>query len=219
MSGQLQKEIQDVNQLILEVGTRVEEAVKNSIDSLKNMDPKQAKKVRENDIIIDRLEVDVEELCLKCLALHQPVAMDLRYIFAVSKINNDLERIGDLASNIAGVVDRLKSHEFITIPDKIYNMSKIVQQMLKISLDSLVKKDAKLARTVLKMDDDVDNIHYSMYDYVKEKSLATPDGMKEWFIVLSVSRYLERMADHTTNISEDVIYLVDGEIARHGFIS
>lgn len=219
MSEQLQKEIQDVNQLILEVGTRVEEAVKNSIDSLKNMDPKQAKKVRENDIIIDRLEVDVEELCLKCLALHQPVAMDLRYIFAVSKINNDLERIGDLASNIAGVVDRLKSHEFITIPDKIYNMSKIVQQMLKISLDSLVKKDAKLARTVLKMDDDVDNIHYSMYDYVKEKSLATPDGMKEWFIVLSVSRYLERMADHTTNISEDVIYLVDGEIARHGFIS
>ena len=219
MSEQLQKEIQDINQLILEVGTRVEEAVRNSMDALKNMDLKKAKKIQKDDDIIDRLEVDVEELCLKCFALHQPVAMDLRYIFAVSKINNDLERIGDLATNIAGTVENLKDHPSVVIPNRVYAMSVTVGEMLKISLDALVNKNAVMARTVLNMDDDVDKIHNSMYEYVQEKSIDNTKEMGQWFYVLSISRYLERMADHTTNISEDVIYMVEGEIARHGFSS
>lgn len=219
MSEQLQKEIQDINQLILEVGTRVEEAVGNSMDALKNMDLKKAKKIQKDDDIIDRLEVDVEELCLKCFALHQPVAMDLRYIFAVSKINNDLERIGDLATNIAGTVENLKDHPSVVIPNRVYAMSVTVGEMLKISLDALVNKNAVMARTVLNMDDDVDKIHNSMYEYVQEKSIDNTKEMGQWLYVLSISRYLERMADHTTNISEDVIYMVEGEIARHGFSS
>jgi len=219
MSEQLQKEIQDINQLILEVGTRVEEAVRNSMDALKNMDLKKAKKIQNDDDIIDRLEVDVEELCLKCFALHQPVAMDLRYIFAVSKINNDLERIGDLATNIAGTVENLKDHPSVVIPNRVYAMSVTVGEMLKIGLDALVNKNAVMARTVLNMDDDVDKIHNSMYEYVQEKSIDNTKEMGQWFYVLSISRYLERIADHTTNISEDVIYMVEGEIARHGYKS
>lgn len=219
MSEQLQIEIQNINRLVLEVGTRVEESVRRAMDALKYMDDEKAQQVIQDDTIIDRLEVDVEEHCLKCLALHQPVAADLRYIFAVSKINNDLERIGDLASNIAIMVNQLENYPSVVIPGRIYDMSKIVQQMLKISLDSLVNKDADMARSVLKMDDDVDDIHDGMFGYVKDKSLVNPMEMEQWLSVLSTSRYLERMADHTTNISEDVIYMVEGEIARHGFTS
>jgi len=219
MSEQLQKEIQKVNRLILDVGTRVEESVRNAMDALKNMDVKKAEQIKQDDAIIDRMEVVVEEMCLKCLALHQPVAADLRYIFAVSKINNDLERIGDLASNIAGMVKQLEVYSSLILPDQIYDMSKKVQQMLKISLDSLVNKDAEMAKSVLKMDDAVDDIHNSMFGYVKDKSILNPMEMEQWLSVLSASRYLERMADHATNISEDVIYMVDGEIARHGFLS
>jgi phosphate transport system protein len=219
MSEQLQKEIQKVNRLILDVGTRVEESVRNAMDALKNMDVEKAEQIKQDDAIIDRMEVVVEEMCLKCLALHQPVAADLRYIFAVSKINNDLERIGDLASNIAGMVKQLEAYSSVILPDQLYDMSQKVQQMLKISLDSLVNKDAEMARSVLKMDDAVDEIHNGMFGYVKDKSLLNPMKMEQWLSVLSASRYLERMADHTTNISEDVIYMVDGEIARHGFTS
>tara|TARA_Y100001970_G_C14108685_1_gene789606 strand:+ start:478 stop:1137 length:660 start_codon:yes stop_codon:yes gene_type:complete len=216
MADQLNKEIIHLNKLITDIGLKVKSAVSDSMDAIRLMDKDKAMLINKKDAVIDQLEVELEEACLNILALHQPVAMDLRYIFAITKINSDLERVGDLASNIAQMVHKFKDNSKIVIPKRIFSMSSIVQNMLEISLDSLINKKTNVAKTVLIMDDEVDIIHNSMYRFIEFKSKEDYKMMGQWLCVLSVSRYLERIADHATNISEDVIYMVDGQIARHG---
>ncbi len=170
----------------------------------------------ETDHAIDQHEVQVEEECLKILALHQPVAIDLRYIIAVLKLNNDLERIGDLAVNIAQRALLLNAQPPIEVPFDLPGLAEKTQGMFRQSLDALVNMDARRAREVCAMDDEVDAINRAMYEQVKQTIRTHPEDIEGLIALLSVSRYLERIADHATNIAEDVLYMVDGRIARHG---
>jgi phosphate transport system protein len=215
MSQHLQNEIQNLKKKILAIGGIVENSVRMAVKSIEEKDTQLAQKVIDADSEIDQAEVDLEEDCLKILALHQPVAIDLRFIIAVLKINSDLERVGDLATNIADRTRFIQSGTQIRIPYDLDGMVKKTQWMLRSSLDSLVNLDTKLAREICHADDEVDEINRQMYDLVKEAIRNRPADVDILIPYLSVSRYLERIADHATNIAEDVIYMVDGIIARH----
>ena len=215
MAVHLQKEIEDLKRKVLSLGADVEENVHKAVLSLQKRDSTLAEQIIAADYYIDRREVDLEEDCLKILALHQPVAIDLRFVIAVLKINNDLERIGDLAVNIAERAVFLTSEPPIDIPFDFPGMSEKTKIMLKNSLDALVNMDAKLARAVCAADDEVDAINRMMYGQVQDGIRKNLEQIESLIHYLGVARHLERIADHATNIAEDVIYMVDGEIARH----
>ncbi len=211
----LEREIEKLKNMILSLGTLVEESVKKAVMSLTMRNSSVALKVIDGDTDIDQIEVDVEEECLKILALHQPVANDLRLIIAILKINNDLERIGDLAVNIAERAVYLATQESVELPFDFNNMAQKAQAMLKGSLDALVEGDTLLARKVCSSDDAVDAMNREMYQLVEKAISNDPKNINSLIHLLSASRYLERVADHATNIAEDVIYMVEGEIVRH----
>jgi phosphate transport system protein len=211
----LNKEVDRLRKMLLELSAAVEDSVRKAIISLEEGDAALAKQVIESDDDVDNAEVELEEECLKVLALHQPVAIDLRYIIAILKINSEIERIGDLAVNIAQRVRDLEKQIGREVPPTIPEMAEKVRSMLRKSLDALVEFDSAQAKEVLTLDDEVDALHRSMYGRMDR--LIQEDGEKASLFVpfLSISRNLERIADSATNIAEDVIYLVDGEIARH----
>jgi phosphate transport system protein len=211
----LQKEVTKLKSQLLTLGAMVEESVREAVRSLAVRDAEAARRVVEKDVDIDHFEVDVEEEGLKILALHQPVAIDLRFIIAVIKINNDLERIGDLAVNIAERTLFLAAQPRVDIPFDFPGLSEKAQAMLKKSLDALVNLDAPLARSVCAMDDEVDAINREMYEKVKSMIRLHPEHVDSLIAYLSVSRCLERIADHATNIAEDVMYMTRGDIVRH----
>jgi phosphate transport system protein len=211
----LQREIERLKKDILHLSAVVEESAQRAVKALEERDGHLAKRVIENDYQIDRMEVEVEEECLKILALYQPVAIDLRYIVAILKINNDLERIGDLAVNIAERAAFLSTKERLDIPFDFSGMARKAQSMLRRSLDALIRMDANLARDVCASDDEVDAMNREMYVQVQKGIRQDPDRLERLIHVLSASRHLERIADHATNIAEDVIYMIEGEIVRH----
>lgn len=215
MSIHLFRAIDHLKKKIMVVGTHAEESVRNATRALDERDANLARCVCEKDDIIDELEVDIEEECLKILALYQPVATDLRFIIAVLKINNDLERIGDLAVNVAERAIYLSSQPPVTINFDFHHMANITQSMLSKALDALVNADVELAREVCRSDDEVDNLNREMYLKVQEGGKVSPDQLELLIHMLSVSRHLERIADLATNIAEDVIYMARGEIVRH----
>ena len=215
MAKHLQREIENLKKKLLSVGARVENTVLQAIMALEERDSDSAQKVIDNDIEIDRLEVEVEEDCLKILALHQPVAIDLRFIVAVLKINNDLERIGDLAVNIAERAAFLSGQPRVGISFDFPEMAQQARSMLKESLDALVNLDTELAHKVCAGDDAIDAMNRQMYLEIQEAILKNPEQISSFIHLLSASRHLERIADHATNIAEDVIYMVEGQIVRH----
>lgn len=217
MAGHFIKEIEKLKTQILELSAVVEEDLRRAVRSIEERDASLAEKVIEADSQIDRQEVDVEEECLKILTLYQPVATDLRFVIAVLKINNDLERIGDLAVNIAERAIFLSTMPPSLVPLDFARMMEKVQEMVKKSLDSLVRLDAALAREVCADDDVVDDLNREMYELIKEgiRRNPTKDNINVMIHLLSVSRHLERIADHATNIAEDLIYMIEGEIVRH----
>ena len=215
MPRHLEREIDTLKKKILALGARVEEALWNTIRSLEEGNSLLAEQVIDNDPEIDQQEVDVEEECLKILALHQPVAGDLRYIVCIFKINNDLERIGDLAVNIAERSVFLAGQNTDDIPFDFHEMGRAALQMVRSSLDALVNIDSELAREVCSSDDYVDDLNRQMYDLVKNQLREMPDRTDALIHLLNISRHLERIADLATNIAEDVIYLVEGVIVRH----
>ena len=208
MSIIMEKEIKKLEKLVSNISVKVEENLNEVIKALIDSNVSSAKSIKEKDNEIDLLEIEVEEECLKILALHQPVAIDLRYIIAVLKINNDLERIGDLTTNIARVVIVLSKENKVRVPDTIPQMTDIVLKMLKKSLDSLFSKNLKLASKVQSYDDEVDQLNADMYKMVQNAINDGSGSISQLFPLLSVSRYLERIADHATNIAEDVEYYV-----------
>jgi phosphate transport system protein len=208
-------EIERLKKNILSLSAVVEDAVRKAILATERRDPILAQAVIAGDKQIDVLEVELEEECLKILALHQPVAMDLRFIIAVLKINNDLERIGDLAANVAERAVYLADHKDVAPPPTLSELAAKAQEMLHTSLDALVNADTELAKKVLRTDDEVDALHRGMYQRVQQRAKDNPEQISGIFQWLSVSRYLERIADQATNIAEDVIYMMDGEIIRH----
>lgn len=215
MGKHLQREIEGLKRLITALSTVVEESVRKAVRSIEERDAALAKEVIERDWVIDEQEVRVEEECLKILALHQPVAIDLRFIIAALKINNDLERMGDLAVNIAERTVFLHDREPIQAPFAFDEMCGKTLAMLRGSLDSLFDMDAALARRVLASDDEVDEINREMYAKIGAAIQADPSRTDRLLSYLSTSRHLERIADATTNIAEDVIYMIEGTIVRH----
>ncbi len=215
MAVHLQRQIESLKQKILFVGTLVEEALAKSVSALVNRDRNLAKAVIDQDAEIDRMEVEVEEEVLKTLALYQPVAADLRFVVAVLKINNDLERMGDLAKNIAKRVMFLTQCERVDLPVEFRTMSTKTQAMVKQSLDALVNSDPALARTVRASDDQVDQLRRNIQQSIEQQIVKHPTQTECLMRLTSVSRHLERIADMATNIAEDVIYMVEGEIVRH----
>ena len=215
MAEILDRELQKLKKMVSTISMNVEESMNKAIGSFIKHDSKFAKEVIEFDTKIDSLEIEIEEECLKILALHQPVAVDLRYIISIMKINNDLERIGDLATNIAHLVIMLEDKKRVDVPDIIPEMTDIVSCMLKNSLDALFNKDVDLAISVQKTDDDVDILHSKMFSHISERIKIDSDLFDSLMPMLSASRCLERIADHCTNIAEDVEYFISGEITRH----
>ncbi|MDD5459607.1 MAG: phosphate signaling complex protein PhoU [Phycisphaerae bacterium] len=215
MPKHLQREIENLKKKLLALGAKVETSVKDATLSIEKRDAELAQKIIDDDVNIDNTEVEIEEDCLKILALHQPVAVDLRFIVAVLKINNDLERIGDLAVNVAERAVFLATQPKINISSDLLDMAHNAQSMLKNSLDALINHDAELAHKVCASDDVVDDMNRQMYLKVQDAILKNPEQITPLIHLLSASRHLERIADHTTNIAEDVIYMVEGQIIRH----
>ncbi len=212
----LQTEVDKLKSKILNVCSQVEQNVEKAVTSVSKGDIKLAQDVIESDEQIDQKEIEVEEECLKILALHQPVAIDLRYVIAILKINNDLERIGDLAVNIAEQSIAIHEVKTFEIPIDFKDMVNKVQKMLTGSLDAMVNVDEEKAQEVLDSDDEVDKIHLKNYKLVSEKVMEQPGQATLMMRVTSVSRNLERIADYATNIAEDVMYMIRGKIIRHG---
>ena len=215
MTRHIEHQIAQLKDSILRFGTIVEEAISRSNTALFKQDVELAQKVMANDGEIDRLKVELEEECLKILALYQPVAADLRFVVAVLKINNDLERIGDLASNIAKTVSQLTTSGPFNLPEEISIMAKQAEEMVKNSLDAVVQADPDLARQVRDDDDVVDAGRQAVRTLVMQQIKKNPEKVESLLQINSVSKHLERIADMATNISEDVIYMVEGEIVRH----
>ena len=215
MTRILQREIEKLKKMILAESAVVEESVSKAVRAVKTRDAALARGIVDSDVDIDQSEVAIEEECLKVLALHQPVASDLRFIIAVLKINNDLERIGDLAVNIAQRAEVLAEQAPVEIPYDLSAMSRTACEMLHKSLDALVGTDATLAGEVCAMDSVVDALNRDAFARVQDAIRRSPDRLDALVSMLSVSRYLERIADHATNIGEDVIYMLEGEIIRH----
>ncbi len=212
----IQREIQKLKKRLLALSGEVEQAVEQAVRSVHTRDSAMATNVIENDYVIDEIEVEVEEECLKILALYQPVAIDLRFITSVMRINNDLERIGDIAVNIAKRALILNTQSTaVFIPGTFPSVARRSQQLLSKSLDALVNIDDVPAREILKEDDEIDQACLEMYEKIKDAISNHPEQIDTLSHVLLLPRFIERIADHATNIAEDVIYMTQGEIIRH----
>jgi phosphate transport system protein len=215
MKRHLQVELENIKKRILLIAGMAEESVQKAVKALRSRDINLAEEIIAGDEAINEMEVEIEEECLKILALHQPVAVDLRFIVAVIKINNDLERVGDMAVNIAERVLVVAKAHPVSLPFDFDGMALKVENMLKMSLDSLVNSDVDMAYKVGLMDDEVDTMNQRCYDMVKQAVKKEPERIKCFINLLLACRHLERIADHATNIAEEVIYMVEGEIHRH----
>ncbi|MBB6428899.1 phosphate signaling complex protein PhoU [Algisphaera agarilytica] len=215
----LQRQINTLKKMLLSLGALCEEQVRDSIEAVVTRDVELAQRVVEGDKKIDLLEIEIEEECLHTLALHQPVAFDLRYVVAVLKMNNDLERIGDHAKSIAEQAKYLAEEGQVNEPPFDLNaMGRRVEQMLRHALDAVVNIDVEVAHQVRVLDDEVDIMHASMYGRAIELMRENPHQTEQMVHYISVSRQLERIADHACNIAKDVLYITEGEIPRHGQI-
>ncbi|MCC6155573.1 MAG: phosphate signaling complex protein PhoU [Candidatus Hydrogenedentes bacterium] len=215
MSVHFQREIDRLKKQLLSLSALVEESVAKAVSSIRDRDRQMAKQVIENDLRIDALDIDIEEECQKILALHQPVAHDLRFIIAVIKINGTLEHIGDCAVNIAERALFLAEEPHLDIPFDFTGMAEKARNMLRRALDALVNQDEGLAYQVIAADDEVDQVNREMYGQVKDGIRKHPEDLESLIHLLSISRHVERIADLASHIAEEVIYYVKGDIIRH----
>ncbi len=215
MSVHLQKELDRLERQLLSMSAFVQENIQKAVKAFEDRDTALAAQIIEDDREIDAMEVDVEEECLKMLALYQPVAVDLRFIVAALKINNDLERVGDLAKNIAKRVNVLAKNPQVKIPFDFKPISDYTLDLLNRTLDAFVKLDIQQAYEIRKMDKRIDEEHSKAEDAVSQAIQKSPQDDRCLLQALWVSRCLERVGDHATNIAEDIIYILEGEIVRH----
>ena len=215
MTRHFQREIDKLKKKVLHVAAMVEENLQAAVRSVTRRDAVLAREVIERDNDIDQMEVELEEDCLKILALHQPVAFDLRFIIAALKINNDLERIGDLAVNIAERTTEVARSQNRDVPFDLSGELDLAVWMVQKSVDALVNIDSAVAHDVLRSDDEIDALHRDAYSAIEEQIRQNPQQADYFISLLGISRSLERIGDHATNIAEDVIYMEGGEIVRH----
>jgi phosphate transport system protein len=214
MGKHLHRDLVKLSKEVLSLGGRVEEAINKAITALAERRPDLAEEVIQGDAVIDAHEIDVEENCLKILALHQPVAADLRFVVAVLKVNNDLERMGDHASTIASRAKYLSARPTVQGSGEVRKMAEGVRHMVSACLDSLVSRDTAKAREVCRLDDEIDSAHRRIVAAVQALMMEDPESVRRCVRLLSVIKQLERIGDLATNIAQDVIFTVEGERAR-----
>ena len=216
MQRHFDEELKDLNQDILRMGIFAQEAIYKSIESLKNQDRALAKSVIENDTKIDKLELVVDEKCVDLIARHQPLARDLRFITVGMKLNSELERIADIAVDIAQrvleIVDKPLLKPLVDIP----KLTVIAQNMVKMAVDAFIEDDVELARQAILSDGEADKLRNQITkelieDYMAKDASTAPRAVQ----LLLIARFLERICDHATNIAEDVIYMVQAEVVKH----
>jgi len=208
-------ELEDLNQKLLQMAGMVESAIHRSVRSLVEQDRELAQQVIRDEPQINRMEMEIDGVATRLLALRQPVARDLRFLTAALKINTDLERIGDLANHIAERSLSLMHHPLVRPMTAIPRMASLVQSMLLQVLEAFVKGDADLARSVLLADDEVDRLRDGVYAELVETMQRDPGVVPAAVDLIFVARNLERIGDHTTNIAEDVVFLIQGVDVRH----
>lgn len=216
MTVHLQRQIDKLKQKVLELGSAVEKQLAAAVRCVERMDVDGANRVVEADAQINQMEVDIEEECLHTLALHQPVAFDLRFVVSVLKMNNDLERIADLAANIAEQAIFLAGEPPVDkLPYDLPLMADLVELMLRDAMGSVLQVDAELARKVIRCDDRVDEMHRAMYRQTEKAMRENARFISQHIHFMIISRQLERIADQSVNIAEDVLYMIEGRIMRH----
>jgi phosphate transport system protein len=215
MFRHFEEELDNLRNRLLEMSGLVEDSVYRSIKSLLEKDEEAAQQVLQNEAKINRLEIQIDELATSLLARVQPMATDLRFITAAMKINNDLERMGDISVNIVRrtlvLMHEPMPKEVVDIP----HMATLAQSMIRQSLDAFVRKDAELARSILTSDDAIDQLRDSVYEELVSLMERDPTTVRQSINLMFVARALERLADHATNIAEDVLFLVEGVEVRH----
>ncbi len=215
MASHFTNAMSQLHQQFLNLCTIVEEDLNDAIRAIETMDKRLATSVKARDKEIDSREIEIEEECLKVLALYRPVASDLRYIITLLKINSDLERIGDLSASIAKRVIYLSKHNLINANFHTPVMAEKAKEMLRKSIDAFVRKEPELAKEVCRMEADMDTLRKRRVKELSKLMSENPDQSEGISAYVSITRNLERIADHATNIAEDVIYMTDGCIIRH----
>ncbi|MCB1644412.1 MAG: phosphate signaling complex protein PhoU [Pseudomonadales bacterium] len=215
MTMHLQKDLNNLRKSLLLLGAKVEENINHAIELQSTGDLSIAKRMEEAEDAINEMEVTIEEECLKVLALHQPVATDLRFIIVALKVNNDLERMGDQAINVLERKQFLANFPPVAAELEFAEMGAIVRTMVKSCLDSLVNQEVTLAERVREMDDSVDDIHAQMFKTLRATMESDPAMVAPCLSLLTISSNFERMADLATNIAEEVIFMEGGEVVRH----
>ena len=215
MERHLDQDLDRVRQMLLKMGGMVEGMVARATQALLDRDNTMCTEVIDGDREIDRLEMEIDEACHSILGRKQPTAIDLRFLVAVMKINSDLERIGDSAVNIAQSAEQLNEQPILKPYIDLPHMSKLVQSMVRRSLDAFVQRDTKMAVEVCKGDDEVDGLYKQLFRELLTFMIEDPKTVSRALHLLLIARNLERIADHATNIAEDVIYYVEGRDIRH----
>jgi phosphate transport system protein len=215
MAKHLQRDLDNLQRDLLALAGLVEAAIHKAIQALRDRDPRLAREVIAGDSQIDSEENHIDEECLKILALHQPVAIDLRRIVSAMMINTDLERMGDLAEEMAERAIHLAKLPLLPIPEKLQRMTDLTTMMVRQSLDSFVNLDIQEAQAVMRMDDEVDRYNNEIINELVQAMKSSPALVDPGLSMFLAVRHLEHIADHATNIAEDVVYLVEGEIIRH----
>ncbi len=216
MERYFDQELKELNQDILRMGCYAEEAIFKSIEALKNRDRQLAKAVVANDVNVDKLELEIDEKCIDLIARYQPMAKDLRFITTGMKLNAELERIADIAVDVAQRVIELVDKPLLKPLVDIPKLSAVAQNMVKMAVDSFVNGDVELARKVILSDNEADKLRNLISrelieDYMAKDASTAPRAVQ----LLLIARFLERICDHTTNIAEDVIYMVQAEVVKH----
>jgi phosphate transport system protein len=220
MSQVLQRELEGLERQLLSLSAMAEEMIAKSYIALSRRDRRLASEVVQMDSVLDQREVEIEEECLKILAIRQPLARDLRRTAAILKINVDLERIGDLAVNIAQTTERLIDEFAISgdqqrVPSELEQMATIARSMVSGALDAFIQLRPDLASEVCDRDDAVDRLQEDVNQELMARAIQAPQEVQRMFLLMQVTHSLERIADHATNIAEDALFLVEGSIARH----
>lgn len=207
--------LDELKHKLLRMGGMVEQGIERACEAYRLRDGKLAQSVLNAEAAVNEMEREIDELALDLLAMQQPMAVDLRFIIACTKINADLERVGDQAVNIAERVLDLNSMAPIDVPIDIPRMAQAASTMVRTALESFIREDPELAETVLEQDDQLDNINYENFGVALQKITMDPDKARQSMDILIISRNLERVGDHATNIAEDVIFWVRGADVRH----
>ena len=215
MERHFERDINELKERLLWMGSLAERAVHQSVHAVLGTDEQLAKNVLEEEDAINELQMEIDDRVVQLLALHQLMAADLRFVLAVSRINNDLERIGDQAVNIAQSAERILRHPRVKPYVDLPRMSEVAEEMVRDSLNAVVRRDVELAQKVLARDDQVDNYRDQIFRELLTYMMGDSSVVYPAFELILVAKNLERIGDHATNIAEDVIYIVQGRDVRH----